>query len=63
MIVFIVLCVAAAACGTDNARKLKRGGALRAYGVAMDVRAAGRDPGAYGRRVARRAVFRSLRRW
>ena len=62
VIVFIVLCVVACGCGADNARK-RRGGALRAYGAAMDVRATGRGAGAYGRRVARRAVFRAARRW
>ena len=36
---------------------------LRAYRIAGDVRAIGRGPGAYGRRLARRAVFRSVRRW
>ena len=34
-----------------------------AYRIAGDVRAIGRGPGAYGRRVARRAVFRAVRRW
>lgn len=34
--------------------------ALRAYRTVGDVRAMARGPGAYGRRVARRAVFRSL---
>ena len=36
--------------------------ALRAYRTAGDVRAMARGPGAYGRRIARRAVFRSLRK-
>ena len=61
-IVFIVLCVVTCGCGADNDRK-RRGGARRAYGATMDVRAAGRGAGAYGRRVARRAVFRAVRRW
>ena len=35
-------------------------GAMRAVN---DVRAVSRGPGAYGKRVLRRAAFRTLRRW
>ena len=35
-------------------------GAWRVFG---DVRAAGRGPGPYARRVLRRALFRAVRRW
>lgn len=37
--------------------------ALRTVRRVNDVRAMARGPRAYGRRLARRAVFRSLRRW
>lgn len=36
---------------------------LRTVRRVNDVRAISRGPGAYGKRLARRAVFRSLRRW
>ena len=36
---------------------------LRARRTALDVRALGRGPGVYGRRVARRAAFKAVRRW
>ena len=58
MIVFIVLCVVAAGCGAENGR-MRRGGAVRAYGRAMDLRAAA--TGGLGRRVVRpRPVPRRL---
>ena len=64
VVVFIILCVAACCCGADNSRQRRRsGGALRAYGAAMDVRAAAKGPDAYTRRLTRRAVFRTVRRW
>lgn len=36
---------------------------LRTVRRVNDVRAMARGPGAYGKRLARRAVFRSLRKW
>ena len=36
---------------------------LRAVRTVNDVRAMGRGPGAYGKRLARRAVYRSLMKW
>ena len=39
IIVFFVPCVAACCCGADTSRQHRRGGAVRAYGAAMDARA------------------------
>ena len=73
VIVFLMLIGAAVFCGRrtrelERQAQRKRGStgvgraALRGYRVAGDVRALGRGPGAYGRRVVRRSAFRALRR-
>jgi len=36
---------------------------LRTMRAVNDVRAISRGPGAYGKRLVRRSVFRSIRRW
>ena len=73
LVVYLVLILVSGA--AFAAVKIRHGGAtnraadrpglavLRARRAALDARAIGRGPGAYGRRVARRAVFRSIRRW
>ena len=69
LIVFGVLVLVAVACGAQSRQVARRrrstglgAAALRAYRVAGDVRALSRGPGAYGRRVARRAAFKAVRR-
>ena len=66
LVVFGVLLLLAGASRGAAGRERPSGAgraALRALRTVNDARAIGRGPGAYGRRMARRAAFRAVSRW